>query len=242
MSLPHGAVVAVTGAGGPAGQAVVQRLVAAGADVVGVDAHQGRLDEVSAALGADAGRFTGQVVDLVDQDATRAWAASLPRVDGVVHLVGGYRGGSTFADNTAEDWSLLQDLLIRTVQSVTLATHDALLASPQGRFVLVSATAVTSPSAGAAGYAAAKAAAETWTMALADSFRRAGSDQAQGAEQTAAATVLVVKALVHDALRAQRPDASFAGYTDVRDLAAAIVALWDEDAAAVNGLRRVLAP
>jgi NADP-dependent 3-hydroxy acid dehydrogenase YdfG len=241
VSLPDGALVAVTGAGGPAGQAVVQRLVAAGADVVGVDAHQGRLDEVSTALGDDAGRFTGQVVDLVDQDATRAWAASLPRVDGAVHLVGGYRGGSVFGDNTAEDWSLLHDLLIRTVQSVTLATHDALLASPRGRFVLVSATAVTSPSAGAAGYAAAKAAAETWTMALADSFRRAGSEQADSSQQTAA-TVLVVKALVHDALRAQRPDASFAGYTDVRDLADAIVALWDEDAAAVNGLRRVLAP
>jgi hypothetical protein len=54
--------------------------------------------------------------------------------------------------------------------------------------------------------------------------------------------VLVVKALVHDGLRAAKPDASFAGYTDVRDLADAIVGLWDADAADVNGQRRVLAP
>jgi NADP-dependent 3-hydroxy acid dehydrogenase YdfG len=243
VSLPQGAVVVVTGAGGPAGQAVVQRLVAAGADVVGVDAHKERLDEVTASLGDDGDRFSGVVVDLVDEAATRSWAAGLPRVDGVVHLVGGYRGGTAFADNTAQDWALLHDLLIRTVQNVTLSFHDALLAAPEGRFTLVSATAVTNPSAGAAGYAAAKAAAETWTMALADSFRREQSGRADGpVPQTAAATVLVVKALVHDALRASKPEATFAGYTDVRDLADAIAALWDADAADVNGVRKVLAP
>jgi hypothetical protein len=107
----------------------------------------------------------------------------------------------------------------------------------------VSATAVTSPSAGAAGYAAAKAAAETWTMALADSFRRQQSGRSEDpVPQTTAATVLVVKALVHDGLRAAKPDATFAGYTDVRDLADAIAALWDDAASDVNGLRRVLAP
>ncbi len=243
MSLPQGAVLVVTGAGGPAGQAVVQRLVAAGADVVGVDAHKERLDEVGTSLGADGSRFTGAVVDLVDEPATRAWADTLPRVDGVVHLVGGYRGGAVFGDNTAQDWALLQDLLIRTVQNVTLAFHDDLLAAPQGRFTLVSATAVTQPSAGAAGYAAAKSAAETWTMALADSFRRLQSGRADDpVPQTAAATVLVVKALVHDGLRAAKPDATFAGYTDVSDLADAVVALWDADAAHVNGRREVLAP
>jgi NADP-dependent 3-hydroxy acid dehydrogenase YdfG len=243
VSLPTGAVVVVTGAGGPAGHAVVRRLVAAGADVVGVDAHQERLDEVAAALGPDADRFTGQVVDLVDEGATRAWAGSLARVDGVVHLVGGYRGGSAFADNTAADWALLHDLLIRTVQNVSLAFHDALLSAPQGRFVLVSATAVTMPTAGAAGYAAAKAAAETWTMALAASFRREQSGRKDAPmPQTAAATVLVVKALVHDGLRASQPDATFEGYTDVTELADAIVALWDVDAAVVNGERKVLAP
>jgi len=132
---------------------------------------------------------------------------------------------------------------VRTVQNVTLAFHDALLASSQGRFVLVSATAAAAPSAGAAGYAAAKAAAEAWTLALADSFRREQSGRAADPlPQTAAATVLVVKALVHDGLRAAKPEATFPGYTDVRDLADRIAGLWDEDAATVNGRRLVLAP
>lgn len=241
--LPDGAVVVVTGAGGPTGQAMVQRLVSAGADVVGVDAHKDRLDEVAVALGADSGRFAGHVVDLVDEAATREWAAGLGRVDGVVHLVGGYRGGSVFADNTAQDWAFLHDLLIRTVQTVTLSLHDALVASPQSRFVLVSATAAADPTAGSAGYAAGKSAAEAWTLAMADSFRRLQSGRAQDpVPQTAAATVLVVKALVHDGLRAAKPDAAFEGYTDVRDLADVVVGLWDADAAEVNGQRKRLVP
>jgi NADP-dependent 3-hydroxy acid dehydrogenase YdfG len=241
--LPEDALVVVAGAGGPAGQAVVRRLLSAGARVVGADAHAQRLDELASTLGADSGRFSGQVVDLVDTEATRSWAEQVGRLDGVVHLVGGYRGGSKFADNTVVDWLLLHDLLVRTVQNVTLAFHDAMLASAQGRFVLVSATAATSPSAGAAGYAAAKAAAEAWTLALAESFRREQSGRAQNPlPQTAAATVLVVKALVHDGLRAAQPGATFPGYTDVADLAERIVDLWDEEAAQVNGARVVLAP
>jgi NADP-dependent 3-hydroxy acid dehydrogenase YdfG len=241
--LPAEALVVVTGAGGPAGQAVVRRLVAAGVRVVGADEHTERLAEVSTSLGTDASRFTGRVVDLVDEASTRAWADELGPVDGVVHLVGGYRGGTVFADNTRDDWLVLHDLLIRTVQNTTLAFHDALVASPQSRFALVSATAASAPSAGAAGYAAAKAAAEAWTLALADSFRRLQAGRKDDPlPQTAAATVLVVKALVHDGLRQAKPEATFPGYTDVRDLADAIAGLWDADASTVNGRRLVLAP
>jgi NADP-dependent 3-hydroxy acid dehydrogenase YdfG len=257
-------VVVVTGAAGPAGQAVVRRLVAGGASVVGVDTDDRRLAEVREGLGRLRDRFTASVVDLVEEEATRAFARRLVgtggsggtggtggtgggtrpgRVDGVVHLVGGYRGGSRFADNTTEDWLFLHSLLIRTVQNVSLAFHDALVASARGRFVLVSATAASSPSAGSAGYAAAKAAAEAWTMALADSFRHEQSGRKPDPRpQQAAATVLVVKALVHDGLRAASPDAAFDGYTDVADLADVVAGLWDTDAALVNGARRVLAP
>jgi NADP-dependent 3-hydroxy acid dehydrogenase YdfG len=225
---------------------MVGRLVRAGARVVGVDTDDAKLDAVSSTLGDAGDRFTGRVVDLTDEAATRAFAdelASAGSVDGVVHLVGGYRGGTRFADNTLVDWQLLHALLIRTVQDVTLAFHDALLASAAGRFVLVSATAAASPTAGAAGYAAGKAAAEAWTMALADSFRREQSGRTPSPlPQTAAATVLVVKALVHDGLRVAKPEATFDGYTDVADLADVVVGLWNADAALVNGERRVLAP
>lgn len=245
-ALCAGSLVVVTGAGGPAGTAMVRAIVATGASVVGADRDRAKLDDVAALLGDDAERFTGEVVDLLDADAVKAWAdevaashpSGTPRVDGVVHLVGGWRGGSRFLDNSVADSELMLDLLVRTLQHVSLAYHDHLLESPRSEFVIVSAAAAEKPTAGNAAYAAAKSAAEAWTAALADSFTRL----APASGLTAAATTLVVKALVHDAMRSADPSKRFPGYTDVADLAAQTVALWDLDAATANGLRKVLVP
>ncbi|WP_344601366.1 SDR family NAD(P)-dependent oxidoreductase [Streptomyces glaucus] len=237
-----GAVIAVAGAGGPAGRATLLRLAEAGATVVGADNDPERLAEaVDAASYAHGGAtVTGDTVDLLDLTSAREWAARVEkdfgRVDGLVHLVGGWRGSETFTKTSLDDWDLLELLLVRTVQHTSLAFHEALQRSDRGRYVLISAAAAGRPAAGNAAYAAAKAAAETWTLALADYFRKAGI--AEGAEgPTSAAVILVVKALVHDAMRADRPNAKFAGFTDVRDLAEAIAGVWERPAAEVNGNR-----
>ncbi|MFF9815561.1 SDR family NAD(P)-dependent oxidoreductase [Streptomyces sp. NPDC014006] len=237
-----GAVIAVAGAGGPAGRAALLRLAEAGATVVGADNDPERLSEaVDAARYAQGGAtVTGETVDLLNLEATRDWATrtekEFGRVDGVVHLVGGWRGSETFIKTSLDDWDFLELLLIRTVQHTSLAFSEALQRSNRGRYVLISASGATKPTAGNAAYAAAKAASEAWTLAMADYFRKAGI--AEGADgPTSAAVILVVKALVHDAMRADRPNAKFAGFTDVKDLAEAIVSVWDKPAAEVNGNR-----
>jgi NAD(P)-dependent dehydrogenase (short-subunit alcohol dehydrogenase family) len=235
----EGAVVAVAGAGGAAGRATLLRLAEAGATVVASDNDPERLAEaVDAARYAHGGAtVTGEPVDLLDLDAARAWAAETERefgrIDGMVHLVGGWRGSASFAGTDLGDWELLEKLLIRTVQHTSLAFHDALVRSDRGRFVLISAAGATKPTAGNAAYGAAKAAAEAWTLALADAFRKEGGEDGPAA----AAAILVVKALVHDAMRAERPNAKFAGFTDVKDLAEAIAGVWDKPASEVNGNR-----
>ncbi|MGW0606764.1 SDR family NAD(P)-dependent oxidoreductase [Streptomyces sp. NPDC002644] len=235
----EGAVVAVAGAGGAAGRATLLRLAEAGAIVVASDNDPERLAEaVDAARYAHGGAtVTGEPVDLLDLDAARAWAAETEkefgRIDGMVHLVGGWRGSASFAGTDLGDWELLEKLLIRTVQHTSLAFHDALVRSDRGRFVLISAAGATRPTAGNAAYGAAKAAAEAWTLALADAFRKEGGEDGPAA----AAAILVVKALVHDAMRAERPNAKFAGFTDVEDLAEAIAGVWDKPASEVNGNR-----
>ncbi|MFC5721564.1 SDR family NAD(P)-dependent oxidoreductase [Streptomyces gamaensis] len=239
-----GAVVAVAGAAGPAGRATLLRLAEAGATVVAADADAARLAEaVDAARYAHGGAtVVGDTVDLLDLDATRAWAdrteKEFGRVDGLVHLVGGWRGSATFAETDLEDWAVLEKLLVRTVQHTSLAFEAPLQRSGNGRYVLISAAGASKPTAGNAAYAAAKAAAEAWTLALADSFRKAGGEEGP----RSAAAVLIVKALVHDAMRAERPNAKFAGFTDVTDLAEAIVGVWDRPAPQVNGIRQWLTP
>ncbi|MEU7883027.1 SDR family NAD(P)-dependent oxidoreductase [Microbispora bryophytorum] len=214
-------VIVVMGAGGPAGRAVTGRFAELGDTVIGVDRS-----------GADG----CLAVDLLDRDAVRGLAervrAEHGRVDGVVHLVGGWRGSKTFADTSLDDWDLLHDLLIRTLQNVSLEFEPLLRASGNGRFVIVSARAAQKPTQGGAAYAAAKAAAEAWTLSLADALN----------DTSAAAVVLVVNALVHDEMRAANPDKPYRTFTDVKDLAAAIAGLWDEEPAAVNGRRIDLTP
>ncbi len=147
----EGAVVAVAGAAGPAGRATLLRLAEAGATVVGCDAHPERLAEaVDAARYAHGGAtVTGETVDLLDLDATRDWAkrteAEFGRVDGLVHLVGGWRGSPTFQETALSDWDALEKLLIRTVQSTSLAFQEALERSDRGRFLLISACSPASP-------------------------------------------------------------------------------------------------
>ncbi|MGW7365765.1 SDR family NAD(P)-dependent oxidoreductase [Streptomyces sp. NPDC054841] len=239
-----GAVIAVAGAAGPAGRATLLRLAEAGAIVVASDADTERLaaavDDARYAHGG--ATVTGDTVDLLDLNATRDWATQTEkefgRIDGLVHLVGGWRGSATFAETDLADWNLLEKLLIRTVQHTSLAFHEALQRSNKGRFVLVSQSGAAKPTEGNAAYAASKAAAEAWTLALADAFRKAGGEEGP----RAAAAILIIKALVHDAMRAERPNAKFAGFTDVKELAEAIAGVWDRPAAEVNGQRLWLTP
>lgn len=241
-----GSVVVVTGAGGAAGQATVAQLLADGAFVVAADRSTDALAGLVDAADEAADHLQTASVDLLDEAATKDWASALEgehgHIDGVIHLVGGWRGGKQFADNTSADWEFLHNLLIRTVQTTTLAFHDALLRSSTvergSRFVLISAQAASAPTAGNAGYAAAKAAAEAWTLALADSFSKAEERNTEAnSPQHTAAVVMVIKALVTPAMRAEKPNAAFAGFTPTEELATKISALFAANAAEVNGTR-----
>lgn len=231
MSALREAVVAVAGAGGGAGPALAHRLASAGALVAVADADESKARRVADDVTGSGGRAEAAAVDLLDLDATRAWADALlarhGRVDGLVHLVGGWRGGKPLVDSDLDDWVALEGPLVRTVQSTSVAFHDALRAAPAGRFVLVSSREATDPGQSNAAYASAKAAAETWTLALADAFR----------DSAAAASIIVVKALLTPAMREAKPDAAFTGFTPVADLAEQIGGLWDEPAGSVNAAR-----
>lgn len=47
---------------------------------------------------------------------------------------------------------------------------------------------------------------------------------------------------MHEAMRAERPNAKFAGFTDVTELAEAIAGVWERSATEVNGQRLWLTP
>ncbi len=232
-SIPN---VLVTGGSGPSGIAVARALAQAGFAVYTVGSDRDRIEAAAAKAGTGVTPFT---CDLANLPAVRelhgALARTAGRIDGVIHLVGGWRGASGITDQSDEDWDFLERSAVTTLRNVTRVFYDDLAASENGRFAMVSSTAVAAPSAAVASYAAAKAAAEAWTMAVADGFRRDQSD-----EQHSAAVVLVAKALVDADMRSRHPERKFPGYTDVEDLAAVVVSLFGKPAAELNGQRMLL--
>lgn len=226
-----GRVIAIAGIGGGLGPLVAKELADAGATVVGTDRNQELLDALPAELGIDPERYDGRAVDLLDEDAARAWCAALVerfgQVDGLIHLVGGWRGGEPLHESSLEDWDFLHGLLVRTVQHTTRAFYDQLAASEHGRFVLVSAKQAQAPTNTNAAYAAAKAAAEAWTLAFADGFGPGG----------ATANIVVVDAILTPRMREESPEEEFPTFTPAEHVATAIAFLCSDAAAKMNGQR-----
>lgn len=239
----RGRTVLVAGAGSASGVAVCRALEAAGAKVVAVGRDAARLENTLADL-LDADLRTCDLsnpgdVDALSQDMVETYGG----IDGLIHLVGGWRGGGGIAGQNDDDWDFLETNILRTLRNVSRSFYDQLAASDDGRLAIVSSTAVDSPTAGGAGYAAAKAGAEAWVQAVAQGFRRGQSGAKDNPQpQHSAAVVFVVKALVDDGMRQAEPDRNFSTYTDVKVLADAAVGLFSKDAARLNGQRISLVP
>jgi NADP-dependent 3-hydroxy acid dehydrogenase YdfG len=211
----RGRLVLLAGGTSAAGRASARALLDAGARVVVIGSDDDRLAAVAAEIpGVDVQRC-----DLTDPDAVDALRdrvhAALGRVDGILHLVGGWRGGGGLAGQSDEDFAFLLRSLT-ALRHVTRAFDDDLAASDAGRLAIVSSTSVARPLAGGANYATVKAASETWVRAVGQGYAKRARDTGQ--EPTSAAVIFRVKSLE--------------GLEEA--LAASFVALWDDEAAAWN--------
>ncbi len=235
----EGRVIAIAGAAGGLGPAVARRLAAERRQP---GAHRPRPGAARLARRRARARISSVSTPRWSTCSARRRRATGPkrlvdrfgRVDGLLHLVGGWRGGEPLASFDLGDYEFLHDLLVRTVIHATRAFHDQLAASEHGRFVLVSSAQAQDPDGTNAAYGATKAAAETWTLALADSFRKA--------ESAATANVIVVNAILTEAMRAESPEKPFRTFTSAEDIAAAIAFLCSDAGAKMNGKRLPLHP
>jgi NAD(P)-dependent dehydrogenase (short-subunit alcohol dehydrogenase family) len=216
----EGRRIAVAGAGGGLGPHVVRALAAEGAWVAAGDRTEGHLEPLRDVTG------DARIIDLSTSEGATAWAEALGEVDGLLHLVGGWRGGKNVEDTDLADLELLETLLFHTVVHATCAFAPLLkAAAARGRFATVSSSVVGKPTAGNAPYAATKAAAEAWTRSLA----------AELAETEGTANIVVVNAIVTPEMRAENPEKAYKTFTDVADIAEALVYLCSDAAGKMNG-------
>lgn len=226
---PRKLLTLIAGGSSASGVATAKALTARGHRVISVGSSTQRITAATAGLQG----VTPMECDLADLAAVAALAETIHRdfgpVDGLIQLVGGWRGGGTLAEQSDADWDFLADGVLTTLRNTTRVFGSDLEASPHGRLVIVSSTGVTKPTAANANYVTVKAAAEAWTLAAAEGFSHSAPH--------AAAVVLVVKALVDSAMRAAAPERKFPGFTEVETLGAKIAELFDTDAASLNGAR-----
>lgn len=201
--------VLLAGGTSAAGWEAARALSSAGARVTVAGRTPAKLAEF------EAEGFETVEVDLTDESAVFAMALTIGQVDGVLHLVGGWRGGGGIAGQTDGDWAVLETSLTAW-RHVSRAFWEGLVESDAARVAVVSSTAVARPLAGGANYAAMKAATESWTRSLAHGFAKGARDAGHPLDD--AAVIFRVKAL--DGLEGR--------------LAAEFTALWDRPAEEIN--------
>jgi NAD(P)-dependent dehydrogenase (short-subunit alcohol dehydrogenase family) len=222
-----GRLVVIAGATSASGLAATRELIAAGARVIAVGRHPEKLQHLVDSIGTDAappgpseaGSLHTEVCDLADEAAVTALADRIHTtdgaVDGLLHLVGGWRGGGGLAGQTDADYRFLESSFT-SFRHVSRAFDGDLRSSAAGRIGVVSSTAVARPLAGGANYAAVKAATEAWARAGAQGFAKSARDA--GEPLAAASVIFRVKSL--DGLEGA--------------LAQRFSGLWMTDAAEIN--------
>jgi len=214
-------IVAITGATGNLGRTVAAHFAGTGARLALLARTKDEVTALAAELPGGADRHEGFVVDLADAASSRE-AASAVR-DGLgpasvlLHLVGGYAGGTPFVDGDDDEFRHLIDLnLWSTVHAVRAFLPDV-MAAEHGRIVTVSTFVAAAPTPKHAAYAATKAAVEALTISVARDL----------AGTTATANVVVLRSIGDEKPTEQRPE----------EIAATMAWLSSPEAGTVNGQR-----
>ncbi|MDH7486402.1 MAG: SDR family NAD(P)-dependent oxidoreductase [Anaerolineae bacterium] len=171
-------VVIVTGAAGNLGQAVARAFLAAGARLVLVDRAADRLPHLFPELAASPDHFLATSVDLTDAAAVETMVAEairrFGRIDVLVNVAGGWRGGQAVHDTDLDTWDFLFDLNVRTTVTASRAVIPHMLAQGQGCIVNVAAKAGLEGTARNAAYSAAKSAVIRLTESMAAELKKEG--------------------------------------------------------------------
>jgi len=171
-------VVLVTGAAGNLGAAVVRAFCAAGARLVLVDRDPDRLTRLFPDLVGSPGHYLAAPVDLTDEAAIKAMIdqtlSRFGRIDVLVNVAGGYRGGTPVHETPLATWDFLLNLNARTVYIASSAVIPAMLRQGNGKIVNVAARAALQGAAKMGAYSASKSAVMRLTEAMAAELKNDG--------------------------------------------------------------------
>jgi NAD(P)-dependent dehydrogenase (short-subunit alcohol dehydrogenase family) len=224
-------VALVTGAAGALGGEVARTLFQRGCKLVLVDSAQGqpRLMQLAAALG-------GASVVAGDITAGETWTEALPRLERELGappslaalIAGAWRGGKPLHEEKTDDvWRAMMTANLDTVHRSLRALLPAMVLRRRGSIVVVGSRAAEQPrtSAGAAAYAASKAAVVALAQAVA----------AEVVDDGVRVNAILPSTMDTPANRAAMPKADASKWVPLGSAAGVVAFLLSDDARDISG-------
>jgi 3-oxoacyl-[acyl-carrier protein] reductase len=214
--------VVITGATGVLGNLAAKTFAERGHNIVLLGKDQNKLDSLTRDLDLPTERLYAQSVDLINgqavHDSAQAVVSKFGGVHALIHLVGGWTGGKTIPESSADDFESMLNQHAWTTFHLLQAFAPHIAASGWGRVMIVSMPVTVKPSAKMALYAAAKSAQESLVLTLAEEYKDSGLT----------ANVIQVKSI----------DTKDAGKgTTPAEIVSAMTYLFSDEAGKVNGSR-----
>lgn len=224
-----GKVAVVAGGTGGLGRAVSLAFLDEGANVIVTYRKPEEFNALKNASGALGSRLEGHGADVTDEAAVRDLIervlAQHGRLDALVNTVGGYAGGVKLWDLETKVFDQMLALNLRSGYVLSRAAVRAMLKQGHGAVVNIAAKAALDHPAGAAAYAASKAAAVAMLDSLAAEVKGTG----------VRVNSILPSIIDTEANRRAMPKADFAKWPKPEDIARVVLFLCSDDAKVVQG-------
>lgn len=220
--------ILVTGGTGALGGAVTQRLLDDGHRVAATFVVKEEAEALRESIG-DTARLMLIETDVTDPgsiaNTIEDVEAALGPIEGLVHLVGAWKGGAPVHDLPLDVWDRMLELNLRTAMLCCRAVLPSMRDAGWGRIVLTSSRTAREGRSGQSAYAVAKAGVAVLAEAIAEENR--------GLDVTA--NVVAPSTLDTPANRAVMPAADFSAWVPLADVAAGVSFLVSQEAGQLRG-------
>ncbi len=224
-----GRVVLVAGGTGGLGRAVSLEFLKEDARVVVTYRKQEEFDVLKNQASGNGSRLEGYRVDVTDEAEVgkliEAVVARYGRLDALVNTVGGYAGGVKLWELDTKVFDQMLALNLRSGYALSRAAVRVMLKQGRGAIVNVAAKAAMDHGAGAAAYAASKAAAVAMMDSLAEDLKGTGIR----------VNSVLPSIIDTEVNRKAMPKADFAKWPKPEDIARVIVFLCSDSAKVIHG-------
>ena len=213
-----GKTVLITGAKGGLGTFVTKAFLHAGAYVIGVSRSISDSD-------FDHESFRAIPAELSTFENARHVVEQALRIDVLVHLVGGFAGGSSVMETDEGTFNRMLDLNLRSAFHIVQAVLPGMRSRSAGRILAIGSKAAVEPSPGSAIYAASKAALVSFIKSVA----------AENKDRSISANILLPGTMDTPQNRAASPGADYSRLVSPCQVASMLVHLASDAASEVSG-------